>query len=235
MERVLSKLLSDLDLHHPPCANLNANRSFYPLAVLAWNLLQALPLLPLPQSEAPKRMRPLLRPLLLLPVELKRHARQLKAGLYAPAGWGAWWRGLLADLRPRCRGLGSVSASASGSKPALAKTTPAKARGGKRPPKPKKGAHATPRRPYHGPQTAAPVTSRVEASRPPTATSVERLPQFSKPRFPRPLDQSVRVRAAAKRSVNTLDRRRGLPIICQLVRQNSCLRNLRACFPMTLG
>ena len=28
-ERVLSELLSDLDLHHPPCANLNANRSFY--------------------------------------------------------------------------------------------------------------------------------------------------------------------------------------------------------------
>jgi hypothetical protein len=27
-ERVLSELLNDLDPHHPPCANLNANRSF---------------------------------------------------------------------------------------------------------------------------------------------------------------------------------------------------------------
>jgi hypothetical protein len=113
-ERVLSELLSDLDLHHPPCAKLNANRSFYTLAVLAWNLLQALKLLHLPPSEAPKRMRTLLRHLLLIPVELKHHARQLKACLYAPAGWVAWWRGLLADLLPRCRVLGSVSASGSG-------------------------------------------------------------------------------------------------------------------------
>ena len=113
-ERVLSELLSDLDLHHPPCAKLNANRSFYTLAVLAWNLLQALKLLHLPQSEAPKRMRTLLRHLLLIPVELKRHARQLKACLYAPAGWVVWWRGLLADLLPRCRVLGGVSASGSG-------------------------------------------------------------------------------------------------------------------------
>ena len=113
-ERVLSELLSDLDLHHPPCANLNANRSFYTLAVLAWNTLQALKLLHLPETEAPKRMRTLLRHLLLIPVELKRHARGLKACLYAPAGWVAWWRGLLADLLPRCRVLGRVSASGSG-------------------------------------------------------------------------------------------------------------------------
>jgi hypothetical protein len=32
-ERVLSELLNDLDLHHPPCAKLNANRSFYTLAI----------------------------------------------------------------------------------------------------------------------------------------------------------------------------------------------------------
>jgi hypothetical protein len=34
-EPVLSERLSDLDLHHPPRAKLNANRSFYTLAVLA--------------------------------------------------------------------------------------------------------------------------------------------------------------------------------------------------------
>ena len=113
-ERVLSELLSDWDLHHPPCANLNANRSFYTLAGLAWNLLQALKLLHLPEAEAPKRMRTLLRHLLLIPVELKRHARQLKACLYAPAGWVTWWRGLLADLLPRCRVLGGLAAGGSG-------------------------------------------------------------------------------------------------------------------------
>lgn len=113
-ERVLSELLSDLDLHHPPCANLNANRSFYTLAVLAWNVLQALKLLHLPESEAPKRMRTLLRHLLLIPVELKRHARALKACLYAPAGWVAWWRGLLTELLPRCRPLNALLASGAG-------------------------------------------------------------------------------------------------------------------------
>jgi hypothetical protein len=84
-ERVLSELLSDLDLHHPPCANLNANRSFYTLAVLAWNTLQALKLLHLPETEAPKRMRTLLRHLLLIPVELKCHVCGLKVCLYASA------------------------------------------------------------------------------------------------------------------------------------------------------
>ncbi|MCU0772631.1 MAG: transposase [Verrucomicrobia bacterium] len=113
-ERVLSELLSDLDLHHPPCANLNANRSFYTLAVLAWNVMQALKLLHLPEGEAPKRMRTLLRHLLLIPVELKRHARSLKACVYAPAGWVAWWRGLLSELMPRCRVSPAVLASGSG-------------------------------------------------------------------------------------------------------------------------
>jgi hypothetical protein len=112
-ERLLSELLSDLDLHHPPCANLNANRSFYTLAVLAWNTLQGLKLLHLPEAEAPKRMRTLLRHLLLIPVELKRHARRLKACLYAPAGWVAWWRGLLTEWLPRCRARSGLAAGGS--------------------------------------------------------------------------------------------------------------------------
>jgi hypothetical protein len=110
----LSELLSDLDLHHPPCKDLNANRSFYTLAGLGWNLLQALKLLHLPESEAPKRLRTLVRHLLLMPVELKRHARQVKACLYAPAGWVAWWRGMLAELLPRCRVLSGITVSDSG-------------------------------------------------------------------------------------------------------------------------
>jgi hypothetical protein len=113
-ERVLSELLSDLDLHHPPCKDLQANRSFYTLAGLAWNLLQALKLLHLPAAEAPRRLRTLVRHLLLIPVEVKRHARQLKACLYVPAGWVAWWRGFLNQLLPRCRVLNGVLASGTG-------------------------------------------------------------------------------------------------------------------------
>ena len=110
-ERAFSELLSDLDLHHPPCAKLDANRLFYSLATLAYNLLQALKLLHLPEAEQPKRVRTLIRHLLLLPVQIKRHARRIKACMFVPAGWVAWWRGLLAELLPQCRQLGQVVSS----------------------------------------------------------------------------------------------------------------------------
>jgi hypothetical protein len=54
-------LLSALDLHHPPCQDLQANRMFYALATLACNALMALKLIPLPESEQPKRVRTLIR------------------------------------------------------------------------------------------------------------------------------------------------------------------------------
>jgi len=77
------------ELRPPKLPEISQNW-YYTLAVLAWNLIQALKLLHLPVTEAPKRMRMLLRHLLLIPVELKRPAQQLKACLYAPAGWVAW-------------------------------------------------------------------------------------------------------------------------------------------------
>jgi hypothetical protein len=109
-ERRLSELLRDLDLHHLPCQALGANQVFYGLATLAYNFLQALKLIYLPPEHQPKRVRTLLHHLLLIPVELKRHARRLKACLYIPAGWVLWWRGFLADLLPRCRQLGPLAA-----------------------------------------------------------------------------------------------------------------------------
>jgi hypothetical protein len=110
-ERVLSELLRDLDLHHPPCKDLRANRSFYTLASLAYNVLQALKLLHLPAEDQPKRVRTLIRHLLLVPVEIKRHARQMKACLFVPSGWLAWWRGFLREFLPHCRQLGAVLGS----------------------------------------------------------------------------------------------------------------------------
>ena len=108
-ERMLSELLGDLDLHHPPCLDLGANRVFYALGTLAYNFLQALKLIYLPAEHQPKRIRTLLHHLLLIPVEIKRHARQLKACLYIPAGWLVWWRGFLAELLPQCRQLGDLA------------------------------------------------------------------------------------------------------------------------------
>jgi hypothetical protein len=37
------------------------------------------------------------------------HVRKTKAVFFAPAGWLAWWRGLLAELLPRCRQLGALA------------------------------------------------------------------------------------------------------------------------------
>jgi hypothetical protein len=108
-ERGLSELLSDLDLHHPPCQSLAANRVFYALATLAFNVLVALKLMHLPVEQQGKRVRTLIRHLLLMPVELKRHARRLRVCLYVPAGWVAWWRGFLGQWLPRCRQLGAVA------------------------------------------------------------------------------------------------------------------------------
>jgi hypothetical protein len=107
----LSELLSDLDLHHPPCQDLLANRSFYTLATLAYNVLQALQLIDWPAEQTPRRIRTLIRHLLLVPVEMVRHARRLKACLYVPAGWVEWWRGLLRELLPSWRQLGELGAA----------------------------------------------------------------------------------------------------------------------------
>ncbi len=111
-ERAFSELLRDFDLHHPPCMSLGANHAYYLLGALAYNLLQALKVIYLPVEHRPKRVSTLLHHLLLIPVEIKRHARKTKAVFFAPAGWLAWWRGFLAELLPRCRQLGGLAAAA---------------------------------------------------------------------------------------------------------------------------
>jgi hypothetical protein len=109
-ERAFSELLSDFDLHHPPCHSLVANNAYYLLGALAYNVLQALKVIYLPPEHQPKRIRTLLQHLLLIPVEIKHHARRMKAVFFAPAGWLAWWKGFLHDLLPRCRQVGAAAA-----------------------------------------------------------------------------------------------------------------------------
>lgn len=110
-ERAFSEVLTDLDLHHPPCQRLDANNCYYVLASLAFNALQALKHLYLPEEHRPKRIKTLIHHLLLVPVEIKRHARKLKAVFFAPAGWVDWWKGFLGELLPRCRQLGAIGFS----------------------------------------------------------------------------------------------------------------------------
>ncbi|QBG47441.1 hypothetical protein EGM51_08570 [Verrucomicrobia bacterium S94] len=56
-DRRFSELLTDLGLHQPPCRNLAANNVYYLLGVLAYDLLQSIKLLYLPEGHQPKRVR----------------------------------------------------------------------------------------------------------------------------------------------------------------------------------
>ena len=69
-------------------------------------MLQAMKLLYLPDEHQPKRVRTIIHHLLLLPVEIKRHARQLKAVCFVAAGWFQWRRDFLYELVPAYRLLG---------------------------------------------------------------------------------------------------------------------------------
>jgi hypothetical protein len=91
-ERMFSEVLSDLDLHHPPCPSLTANRVYYALASLAYNVLQALKPLWRPAHMQPQRVHKLL----LVPVLLQRHARRLAACFFAAEPWVQWWWRFLA-------------------------------------------------------------------------------------------------------------------------------------------
>jgi DDE family transposase len=89
-ELLLKEVLRGLDLHHPPCQELNANRMFYAIAALAYNVLAALKLLHLPDDCQGWQLKTLLSKLLLLPTQLVRHARVLVARVQVPAVWLAW-------------------------------------------------------------------------------------------------------------------------------------------------
>ena len=56
-------------------------------------------------------MRTILRHLLMVPVEIKRHARTVLACFYAPAQWIAWWRRFLDTCLPRCEVLAPMPAT----------------------------------------------------------------------------------------------------------------------------
>jgi hypothetical protein len=100
-ERLFSEVLSGLDLHHPPCASLLANRIFYALAMIAYNLLMAIKVLELPDDCQGWRLKTLLKQMIYLPTRLMHRSRQVWARMMVPAGWLEWWRKLMERLWPR--------------------------------------------------------------------------------------------------------------------------------------
>jgi hypothetical protein len=100
-EQGFSHLLSDLDLHHPPCEKLVANQMFYAIGLLAYNVLIALRVLDLPDDARGWRPRSIIRNLLTVPVKVSMHARYRRATICIPAGWMRWWRLFLQDHGPK--------------------------------------------------------------------------------------------------------------------------------------
>lgn len=100
-EQGFSHLLSDLDLHHPPCEKWVANQMFYALGVLAYNLMIAFRVLELPDDAQGWRPKTIIRNLLIVPVKVSTHARRRVATLCVPAGWMRWWRLFLQDHGPK--------------------------------------------------------------------------------------------------------------------------------------
>lgn len=90
-EQLLKEVLRGLDLHHPPCAELNANAMFYAIAALAYNLLVTVKLLCLPEDCQSWQVKTMLRQIIRLPATLVRHARGWLARVEVPASWLVWW------------------------------------------------------------------------------------------------------------------------------------------------
>lgn len=90
-EQLLKEVLRGLDLHHPPCAELNANAMFYAIAALAYNLLVTVKLLCLPDECQSWQVQTMLRQIIRLPATLVRHARGLLTRVEVPASWLVWW------------------------------------------------------------------------------------------------------------------------------------------------
>lgn len=90
-EQLLKEVLRGLDLHHPPCAELQANAMFYAIAALAYNLLVTVKLLYLPEDCQGWQVKTMLRQIIRLPTTLVRHARGLLARVEVPTRWLVWW------------------------------------------------------------------------------------------------------------------------------------------------
>lgn len=99
-ERRFSEILSDMGLHRPPCHSLGANDAWYTLGAISYNLLGAMKLLVLPEKDLAKRPRTIMQRLLLLPMELKAHARQLKAVISVCAERFKVWEAIFAEWLP---------------------------------------------------------------------------------------------------------------------------------------
>ena len=110
LEHGFTNLLTDLDLHHPPCSRFAANEMWYTLGALAHNLLRAVQILHMQSAQQSHRLRQLIRWWMTVPVKLSRHAHRTCARYFVPKASLTWWRVMLEKIwprRPRGRPAGS--------------------------------------------------------------------------------------------------------------------------------
>jgi hypothetical protein len=91
-EQLFKEVLRGLDLHHPPCESLTANRMFYAIAALAYNLIKAVQILYLPDECQSWTVPTLLRQVVRLPAVLVQHARRMMARVEVAPSWLNWWQ-----------------------------------------------------------------------------------------------------------------------------------------------
>jgi hypothetical protein len=91
-EQLFKEVLRGLDLHHPPCESLIANRMFYAIAALAYNLMKAAQILCLPEECQSWTVPTLLKQMVRIPATLVRHARRLVVRVEVAVSWLNWWR-----------------------------------------------------------------------------------------------------------------------------------------------
>lgn len=102
-EQLLKEVLRGLDLHHPPCAELNANGMFYAIGALAYNLLMGIKLLHLPDDCQGWQIKTLFHKIMLMPARLVRHARVMVARILVPMERLDWWVQTMSRLWPQPR------------------------------------------------------------------------------------------------------------------------------------
>lgn len=93
-------LLITLDLHRPPCLKLIANQTFYTLAVLAHNLMQAFKLIELGDEDQSMSLRSVIFQLITIPVTLSTHANYRKATFCLPVRIMKWFRRFVSEHFP---------------------------------------------------------------------------------------------------------------------------------------
>lgn len=104
-EHVFTNILSDLDLHHPPCKKFEANEVWYALGAIANNLLRAVQALTMAPDLQTMRLRSIIRHFLTIPVRVTKHAGRSEVKLFLPKTVQKWAAEMLAKVWPkRARG-----------------------------------------------------------------------------------------------------------------------------------